>query len=185
MAMMTSISSRDEFKIGRPQSSEAAPYYFTYINRVTGEDVIRVLTNQVEEALELWARISEERSLYRYAADKWSVRQVLNHVTDTERAFAFRALWFARGFETALPSYDQNTAAAGTESDRIPWAAHVEEFRRVRLSSISLFENMPPEAWMRSGIASDNRFTVRSLAYIVAGHLAHHIAVLTERYRVG
>jgi hypothetical protein len=107
---------------------------------------------------------------------------VLNHVTDTERAFAFRALSFARGLESPLPSYDQNIAASGAEADQVSWAAHVEEFRRVRLSTISLFRNMPSQAWARSGIASDNRFTVRALAYIIPGHFAHHVSVLRERY---
>ena len=107
---------------------------------------------------------------------------MLNHVTDSERAFAFRTLWFARGFDTPLPSYDQNLAAAGAAADQVSWAAHVEEFRRVRLASISLFKNMPAEAWTRSGIASDNRFTIRALAYIIPGHFAHHMAVVRERY---
>lgn len=168
--------------IGRPQEVEAAPYYFTYINQVAGEDVMDTLERQIEESLGFFATISEEKSLYRYAPGKWSIRQVLNHVTDTERAFAFRALWFARGFETPLPSYDQNLAAAGAEADEIPWAEHVEEFRRTRLSTVSLFKNLPAKAWMRSGIASDNRFTVRALAYIAAGHLTHHVAGLRANY---
>jgi uncharacterized damage-inducible protein DinB len=168
--------------IGRPGPSEAAPYYFTYIDRVIGEDVIGVLASQLEETLGFCADISEGRSLHRYAEDKWSIRQVLNHVTDSERVFAFRALWFARGFETALPSYDQNTAVPAAEADRISWAAHVEEFRRVRLASLALFQNMPSTAWVRTGIASDNPFTVRALAYVIAGHLIHHVALLRERY---
>ncbi len=168
--------------IGRPQSSEAAPYYFTYVNRVHGEDVIAVLSNQLDETLMMCAKVSEEQSFHRYAEEKWSIRQVINHVTDSERVFAFRAFWFARGFETALPSYDQNIASAGAEADGTSWAAHVEEFRRVRLSSIALFENMPPKAWMRGGIASDNYFTVRALAYIIAGHLAHHASLLLKEY---
>src|SRR5438128_1721316 len=127
-------------------------------------------------------RISEKKSLHRYAPDKWSIRQVLNHVTDTERAFTFRALWFARGLESPLPSYDQNVAASGAEADRVSWAAHVEEFQRVRLSTISLFRNMPSSASARNGIASDNRFTVRALAYIIPGHFAHHVSVLREKY---
>jgi hypothetical protein len=98
--------------IGRPQSAEAAPYYFTYIDQVVGEDVGMALERQLEESLVVFSSISEERSLYRYAPEKWSFRQVLNHVTDTERAFAFRALWFARGFEAPLPGYDQNVAAS-------------------------------------------------------------------------
>ncbi|HEX4808935.1 MAG TPA: DinB family protein [Bryobacteraceae bacterium] len=168
--------------IGRPDSTEAAPYYFTYIDQVTGDNPAATIEGQLEESLAFFREISEEKSLYRYAPDKWSIRQVLNHLTDTERSLAFRALWFARGFETPLPGYDQNIAASGAEADRIAWAAHIEEFRRVRLATISLFVNMPPEAWTRSGIASDNPFTVRALAYIIAGHLAHHVRILRGRY---
>lgn len=168
--------------IGRPESNEAAPYYFTYINQVKGDDPAGTMESQLEEALSLFSGISEEKSLYRYAPEKWSIRQVLNHVSDTERSFAFRVLWFARGFETPLPGYDQNIAAAGAEADRVAWADHVEEFRRVRLATISLFRNMPPEAWLRRGIASDNPFTVRALAFITAGHVTHHLAILRERY---
>ncbi len=168
--------------IGRPQSTEAASYYFTYIDQVVGDDIISIIEGQLDDALDLFGRISNEASLYRYAPDKWSIRQVLNHITDTERAFAFRALWFARGFEAPLPSYDQDIAASGAAADRIMWSAHVEEFRRVRLSTISLLRNLPPEAWMRTGVASDNPFTVRAMAFIVAGHVAHHLAILRERY---
>jgi uncharacterized damage-inducible protein DinB len=172
----------NDFMIGRPENTEAAPYYFTYINQVTGDDAVRTIENQLEESLAFFSQISEEKSTYRYAPGKWSIRQVLNHVTDTERAFVFRALWFARGFEAPLPSYDQDVAAAGAMADTISWAAHVEEFRCVRLSSISFFRNMPSQAWVRSGIASGNSFTVRALAYIIAGHLTHHTTVLRERY---
>jgi len=168
--------------IARPQNTEVAPYYFTYINQVAGDDPIAAIENQLAESQALFAKVSEEKSLHCYAPDKWSIRQVLNHVTDTERAFAFRALWFARGFDAPLPSYDQNIAATGADADRISWAAHVEEFRVVRLSTISLFKNMPSQAWTRSGIASGNPFTVRALAYIIPGHLAHHITLLRERY---
>ncbi len=166
----------------RPQPTEAASYYFTYINQVTSDDPVSAIEHQLEESQALFAKISEEKSLHRYAPDKWSIRQALNHVTDTERAFAFRALWFARGFDTPLPSYDQNIAATGAEADRTSWAAHVDEFRSVRLSTISLFKNMPSQAWTRSGIASGNPFTVRALAYIIPGHFAHHVALLRERY---
>jgi len=177
---MSTRRTYNQAMIPRPQTAEAAPYYFNYIDQVTGDDPLGALENQLEEAL--FSEISEEKSLYHYAAEKWSMRQVLNYVTDTERAFAFRALWFARGLESPLPSYDQNVAASGAEADRVSWAAHVDEFRRVRLSTISLFRNMPSPAWTRSGIASDNRFTVRALAYIIPGHFAHHVSVLRERY---
>jgi hypothetical protein len=168
--------------IGRPEKSETAAYYFTYIDQVDGADAEATLASQLDESAMLFAGISEEKSLHRYAPDKWSIRQVLNHISDTERAFAFRALWFARGFDSPLPSYDQNIAASGAVADKVCWPAHVEEFRRVRLSTISLFANMPSEAWMRSGIASDNPFTVRAMAYIIAGHFAHHVRILRERY---
>jgi len=168
--------------LGRPEKNEAGAYYFTYIDRISGTDVVGTIENQLDASVAFFSEISEAKSLYQYAPDKWSIRQVLNHVTDTERAFAFRTLWFARGFDSPLPSYDQEVAALGAESDRIPWADHIEEFRRVRLATISLFGNMPAEAWMRTGIASDNRFTVRAMAFITAGHLAHHLAVLKERY---
>jgi hypothetical protein len=167
---------------GRPKPGEAIPYYSTYIDQVPGNDVLSTLEAQVEDSLQFFSKISEQKSLYRYAPDKWSIRQALNHVTDSERAFAFRALWFARGFESALPSYDQNIAADGAEADQVSWAAHLEEFRCVRLSTVALFRNMPPKGWPRSGIASDNLFTVRALAYITAGHLAHHIRIIRERY---
>lgn len=168
--------------IGRPQGSEAAPYYFTYINCVTGDDPVALLEDQAHELLPFLSGISEQKSLHRYAPEKWSIRQVLNHVTDTERAFAFRALWFARGFDAPLPSYDQNIAASGAKADLTSWTAHKEEFNQVRWSTISLFRNMPEDGWRRAGIASDNRFTVRALAFIIAGHFEHHVRILRERY---
>lgn len=176
-------SKRDNLgMIGRPEPSEAAPYYFTYINQVAGDNPVRLMEAQLDEALPILTKITEEKSLYRYAPDKWSIRQALNHVTDTERVFAVRALWFARGLSSPLPSYDQNIAAAEAAADGITWAAHVEEFGHVRRASIALFRNMPTDAWMRSGIASDKRFTVRAMAFITAGHLTHHLKILKERY---
>ena len=169
---------------GKPQSTEAAPYYFTYIDKAAGEDVVRVLIEQLDDMLAWCATVSEERSLYRYAEGKWSIREVLSHLTDGERLFAFRAFWFARGLELDLPSFDQDVAAAHVEADRISWAAHVEDFRRVRLASISLFENLRAEDWARGGLASGNYFSVRALAWIAAGHLVHHRGLMSERYGI-
>ncbi len=168
--------------IARPDQSEAAPYYFTYIDQVEGTDPARVMAGQMDDLTRLFEDIAEEKSRYRYAPGKWSIRQVLNHVTDTERAFVFRTLWFARGFDAPLPGYDQNTAASGAEADNVAWNAHVEEFRSVRLATLALFRNLPSQAWTRSGIASGNPFTVRALAYIIPGHAAHHARILRERY---
>lgn len=167
---------------GRPQPGEVAPYYFTYIDQVRGEDPLAAIEGQIEELEPLLKEISEEKSLHRYSPGKWSIRQVLNHVSDTERAFAFRALWFARGFDTPLPSYEQEIAAAGAKADDVSWAAHVEEFKGVRRATISLYRNLPREAWRRSGIASGNPFTVRALAFIIAGHVTHHARIVREKY---
>src|ERR1700760_2540180 len=168
--------------IARPATGDVAPYYFTYIDQVEGDDCLAAMTAQLDDALAFFRGISEERSLHRYAPDKWSIREALSHVNDAERAFVMRALWFARGFDTPLPSFDQNIAAAGAEADRLPWAAHVEEFDHVRRASIDFFRNLPQSAWTRRGIASGNPFTVLSLGFIVPGHLTHHIRVLRERY---
>jgi hypothetical protein len=168
--------------IGRPSPSEAAPYYFNYINRVSSDDIVPVLHSQLEETLAFLRTISEEKSLSRYAPEKWSIRQMWGHVNDTERVFLMRALWFARNFDTPMPSFDQDIAVTAAKSDDVPWARHVEEFREIRLATISFFKNLPAEGWMRKGVASGNPFTVRACAYVVAGHVAHHAAVLREKY---
>jgi hypothetical protein len=166
----------------RPDPAEAAPYYARYIDRVPDGDIVRTLEAQLDEALGLLGAISEERSLHRYAAGKWSVRELLSHVTDAERVFAYRALWFARGFDTPLPSFEQETAVAAAGADAISWSRHLEEFRAVRLATVPLFQNLPAEAWAKKGVASGNAVTVRALAWIIAGHAAHHVAALKERY---
>jgi hypothetical protein len=168
--------------MGPPERSEAAPYYFRYIDRIASDDIVGVLRTQLEETSAFFHGISEEKSLARYAPEKWSIRQVVNHVNDTERLFVSRALWFARGFDSPLPSYDQNVSAAAARADEFPWASHVEEFRGIRLATVAFFLNLPAEAWSRSGIASGNPFSVRALAYIIAGHASHHMAILRERY---
>ncbi len=168
--------------IGRPEANEAAPYYFTYIDRITSDDILNVLDGQLEKVIPLLRGISEEKSMHRYAADKWSIRQVLNHINDCERMFLFRALWFARGFDSPLPSFDQNIAIAGADADRIPLERHVQEFQTIRAATLFFFRHLPAGAWMRTGVASGNPFTVRALSYIAAGHAEHHVAILRERY---
>jgi uncharacterized damage-inducible protein DinB len=167
---------------GRPEPQEAAPYYSRYIDRIQSEDVVGTLAAQLPETLALLEGIAEEQSRHRYAPDKWSIRQVLNHVTDTERVFVFRAFWFARGFDGPLSSFDQEVSAGAAQADEVSWSRHVEEFQAVRLATLTFFRNLPAEGWTRSGVASDNPVTVRALAYITAGHLAHHAAILRERY---
>ena len=167
---------------GRPKDTEAAAFYHGYIQQVQGDDALAAVEGQLVEAMALFAGISEERSLHRYAPEKWSIRQVVNHVTDTERMFGFRLMFFARGFGSPLPSFDPNIAAAGAEADRVSWSALVEEFRQVRLGTISLLKHLPEEAWRRSGVASEKTVTVRALAFIIPGHVAHHLRILREQY---
>lgn len=165
-----------------PDRTEAAGFYFTYIDKVAGGDVLTVLESQLGETASQLERISDEHSLHRYAPEKWSIRQVMCHVNDTERVFAFRAFWFARSIESPLPGFDQDPTVAIAGADERSWTSLIDEFRTVRAATLSLFENLPADAWMRRGVASGNPFTVRALAYICAGHVTHHVGILRERY---
>jgi hypothetical protein len=165
-----------------PERSEAAEYYFRYIDLVPDGDICATLEAQLPETMMLLAGVPQNRVDYRYAADKWTIREGLGHLNDTERLFAFRAFWFARGFESSLPSFDQGIAFTHAQAAQRSWSSHLDEFRSLRTSTILFFRGLPPEAWLRRGIASDNPFTVRALAYLGAGHVIHHLRILRERY---
>ena len=166
----------------RPQTTEAADYYFRYIDLVTSDDIVPAMESQMGEMLQLLNGIGEEQSLHAYAPGKWTIRELLNHVNDGERIFAGRALWFARGFTDPLPSFEQDTAVENAHANNTSWADLVEEFKIVRLGTLSFFKSLPAEAWDRTGGARDNPVSVRAIAYIIAGHVAHHIGVLREKY---
>jgi hypothetical protein len=166
----------------RPSHDEAAEYYFKYIDLVEDGHICTILDAQRTETIAFLRGIPEGHSRHRYAADKWSVRDVVGHVNDCERMFAFRAFWFARGLDSPLPSFDQEVAASHGGADDRPLASHIEEFAAVRSATLALFSQLPPEAWLRRGIASDNPFTVRALAYLAAGHVIHHVGILGARY---
>lgn len=166
----------------RPATTETAPYYFRYIDLVPEGDIVPILEKQMVETGSFLSAISEERSMHSYAPGKWTIRQLLNHVSDSERVFLYRALWFARGFPDPLPGFDQDIGVAGGEANNVSWADHVDEFRAVRLATLAFFKNLPESAWARTGVASDNPFTVRALGFIIAGHTAHHLGVIRERY---
>lgn len=165
-----------------PQANEAASYYFGYIDLARSENIVTFLDEQLSETMSFLEGISEEQSLHAYAPDKWTIRQVLNHVNDGERIFLSRALWFGRGFTDPLPSFDQEIGVAGANANDTPWSQLVDEFRTIRMGTLSFFHNLPSDAWYRTGIASDNPFTVNALAYIIGGHVTHHVNVLKERY---
>lgn len=167
---------------GRPDRSEANEYMFGYIDQVGEGDIRVILRQQAAEMASFCAGVSEEASLRRYEPGKWSMRESLGHVNDTERVFAYRAMWFARGLGEPLPGFDQNDAAATAPGDALSWAGHAAEFAAVRAASSALFDNLGADAWSRAGEASGRRFTVRAMAYIVAGHTAHHLRLFRERY---
>jgi hypothetical protein len=168
--------------LGRPEPNEAAFDFHGYINRITSDDVVSVLEEQLQETISFLNGISEEQSLHRYEAGKWSMRQLLNHLNDSERIFLFRALWFARGFPNDLPGFDQDIGVAGAGADATSWSAHVEEYRAIRLATVAFYRNLTADAWLRSGIANGSPATVRAIAYILAGHVAHHTEILKQRY---
>ena len=168
--------------IASPDPTEAAEYYFTYINQVPPGDIVRTLEEQAGRTLDLLGGISEERSLHRYAPGKWSIRESWSHVNDTERLFTFRALWFARGMEAPLPSFDQDLAVPSAAADQRSWRSHLDEFAAIRSATTAFFNSLPDAAWERQGIASGKPFTVRALAWITAGHAAHHLRLIKEKY---
>jgi hypothetical protein len=172
-------------RAGRPGPDEATEYYFRYIDRIAGDDPVAVLEAQLAELLPRLQAVAEDASASRYAAGKWSMREVLGHVSDTERLFAARAFWFARGFDSELPSFEPDVCVAFARADAVPWAALVEEFRSVRLATLSFFRNLPADRWTARGTASGYVFSVRALAFLTAGHADHHAAILADRYAPG
>jgi hypothetical protein len=168
----------------RPGRDEAADYYFTYIDQVPEGDICATLDTQGAALTRILGGVSDGRSRHAYAPGKWTIAEVAAHINDCERTFAFRAFWFARGFESPLPSFDQGIATAQADAHARPWPSHIEEFDHLRAATLDLFRRLPSAAWTRRGVASDHPVTVRALAYIVAGHVAHHQRILEERYGV-
>lgn len=167
---------------GKPESTEYRPYYGRYISLVEDGDILTVLSKQVEDTLALLGDIPESRADFRYAPDKWSIKELLGHLIDTERIFAYRALRFARNDQTPLPGYEQDDYVRNASFDGYPLADLAAEFQVVRKSSLSLFKHLDKGAWMRQGKANDSDVSVRALAYIIAGHELHHREILRSRY---
>jgi DinB superfamily len=168
--------------IRRPDREETNEYYVQYIDLVPEGDILHILEEQALITLALLRSIPGDRATFSYAAGKWTIAELVNHLSDAERLYTMRAFWFARGMNTPLPSYEGDEAMATTQANERGLSSHIEEFAAVRTATLALFRNLPNDAWTRRGIASGFPFSVRSFAYIAAGHVIHHLRILQERY---
>jgi uncharacterized damage-inducible protein DinB len=176
---------REAPMIPRPDASEHMPYYGKYVDLVPDGDLIQMLRAHLDETLALVRGLPEERGGHRYADGKWSIREVLGHVIDTERIFAYRALRIARGDATPMEGFDENAYAAASEADSRTLADLAEELEHVRLGNIAFLRGLSHDALARTGTANGAAVTVRALAWILAGHELHHRGLLHERYLSG
>ncbi len=170
---------------GQPLENEYAPYYQGYISQVSEDEVLPVLRSQLDALDVLLGRVTPEREQHRYAEGKWSIREIVGHLIDAERVFGYRAFCIARGEQQNLPGFEQNDYILTSPYDRIDLEDLLSEFRLVRLSNIAMLRTLDEESWMRIGTANENQVSVRALAFIMAGHVRHHMEVLRERYELG
>lgn len=168
--------------LARPAADEHAEYYGTYISKVPEGDVLDLLGGQLADTRATLSKLSPEHETFRYAPGKWSVREVVGHLIDTERVFAARAHWFARQADEPLPGMDQNLWAAASNACDRPLAELLDELEATRHANVLMLRGLSAEAWDRRGIASGVEFSVRALAFILAGHEIHHRRLLEERY---
>jgi len=168
--------------IGRPEPGEFAPYYERYISLVQGTDILTTLDSQRRHTLLLLSGRDEADGDFHYAPDKWSAKEVLGHVCDTERIFAYRALRISRGDRTPLQSFEQDDYVRNGPFAARPLAELIEDYIAVRRATLTLLRNLDDQAWLRRGIASNNEVSVRALAYMIAGHELHHRRILEEKY---
>jgi hypothetical protein len=167
----------------RPGVDEYATSFADYVDRIADdEDIVEVLAAQRDQVLARLEAIAETRGDYRYAPNKWSIKEMVGHLSDTERVFAYRALRIGRGDKTPLPSFDDQAYVAEVSAGNRTLADLAAEWGDVRRATIALFRNLPAVAWQRRGTASDQPISVRALAYIIAGHVRHHLEVLEARY---
>lgn len=168
--------------ITRPQSDEYAPYYEKYVSLIASDDILAVLESQRVQMAQLLAARSDREGNFRYAPDKWSVKEIIGHICDSERVFAYRLLRIGRGDKTPLPGFEQDDYIPTGNFNTRTLADLAAEFAAVRAATITLVQSLSQEAWMRAGTASDNPVSARALAYIIAGHEMHHRRILDEKY---
>ncbi|MDQ3799249.1 MAG: DinB family protein [Acidobacteriota bacterium] len=168
--------------MSRPEKNEYAEYYETYVSLVEETDIVSALRNQLAEFENLFAGISEEKGAHSYAEGKWSIRELIGHLIDGERVFAYRAFRISRADRTPLAGFEQDDYIRYGNFNNRALADLVEEFSLLRKANNILFKNLPAEAWSRIGTASEAEVSVRALAYIMVGHVRHHVNILKERY---
>lgn len=166
----------------KPATSEYASQYQKYVSLVPDGDIVNTLEKQIGETLGQLRALAADKGDYRYAPDKWTVKELLGHVIDAERIFAYRALCFARNDSRAIAGFEQDDYVQTANSASRTLSSLIDEFESVRSATIHLFRSFDDAAWQRTGVASDNQVTVRALAYIIAGHERHHMTILRERY---
>jgi uncharacterized damage-inducible protein DinB len=171
--------------IGRPEAEESTPYYHRYIARVSNDSLGRQLMDQLREVERLFETVTDREAMARYAEGKWSIKEILGHLSDTERIFSYRLLRIARGDTTPMEGYDENAYVPAARFDDRPLPMLLAELRAVRQSTAALLEGLPADAWTRWGEANGDPVTVRALAYIIVGHVTHHLGVLQDRYGLG
>jgi len=169
-------------RIATPGADEYAPYYAKYVSQLTGDDVLALLEAQAVTTARLLGATPESLAGHRYAPEKWSVREVVGHLCDAERVFAYRALRFGRGDETPLQGFEENDYVPAGRFERRSLADVAAEFAAVRLATLALFRSFDAPALLLRGTANDQPVSVRALAAILAGHEFHHVKLLRERY---
>ncbi len=164
------------------EEGEFAPFYKNYIGHVEGKNIPGVLMIQIDELRKFLEELGEEKSKLSYAEGKWTAKEVLGHISDTDRIMTFRALCFARGEEASLPGFDQDAYVKASRFNELPLAQLLEDYELSRYNSVSLLKNLADEALLRTGYANGSKASVRALFYIIAGHTQHHLNILRERY---
>lgn len=168
--------------IHKPAVTEYPAYFTKYIELVATDDLLQELQNSGKQTIATLEGLSEAEASFRYAPVKWSIKEVVGHIVDTERILSYRALRIARGDVTPLPGFDESTYVSLANFSERPLSSLLQSFSIVRQSTIDLLEQFPEDAWSRVGIVSNNEITVRALGFIVAGHELHHLRVIVERY---
>jgi DinB family protein len=168
--------------VTKPDSTEYPPYFEKYISLVPDGEITVTLAKQIEGGLNLIRGLSESQGELRYAPGKWSVREVIGHLIDTERIFAYRAMRFARNDATPLPGFDENAFVANGGFGARSLADLADEFEYTRKSNVYLLKNLDADASLRRGLSNNNEISVRAIAYIIAGHELHHSEILRTRY---